>query len=255
MMTRLRFIHRGLKTRYIDHYAELSALLAALSPRDVVVDVGAHKGSYLWSLSRAVPKGRAIAFEPQPYLASYLLRACRAARLDNVVIEAVGVSAQSGKANLSIPGAGRYLQGASLEPILLDEQTSHVIEVPTVSLDDYFSAEKSNIGAIKIDVEGHEMQVLKGAERLITIHRPTILCESEDRHRGVGSVAELLDFMAAQDYNGFFFQKSKLHPITEFNPRIHQKQVGNRYWDAPDYRNNFIFRSHVSTVTFRDFYE
>jgi FkbM family methyltransferase len=248
LMTRLRFIHRGLKTRYIDHYAELSALLVALSPRDVVVDVGAHKGSYLWSLSRAVPQGRAIAFEPQPYLASYLLRACLAARLDNVVIEAVGVSAQSGKSKLAIPGAGRYLHGASLEPILLNEQTSYLIEVPTVSLDDYFSAEKSNIGAIKIDVEGHETQVLKGAERLISIHRPTILCESENRHRSAGGVAELLDFMAAQDYKGFFFQKSKLRPVAEFNPRVHQKQVGGRYWDAPDYCNNFIFRSHVGNA-------
>jgi FkbM family methyltransferase len=172
LMTRLHFIHRGLKARYLDHRAELSALLAGLSPRDVVVDVGAHKGRYLWSLSRAVPKGRAIAFEPQPFLASYLLRACRSARLENVVVEAVGVSGQSGKSNLAIPGGGKYLHGASLEPTLIDEQTSHLIEVPTTSLDDYFSAEKSKIGAIKIDVEGHEMQVLKGAERLIRMHRP-----------------------------------------------------------------------------------
>jgi FkbM family methyltransferase len=241
LVARLHFIHRGLKTRYLDHRAELNALLSGLSARDVVVDVGGHKGSYLWSLCRAVPKGRAIAFEPQPCLASYLLQACRSARLDNVVVEAVGVSAQSGRSNLAIPERGKYLHGASLEPTLIDAQ-SHLIEVPTISLDDYFSAEKSKIGAIKIDVEGHEMQVLKGAERVIRTHRPAILCESEERHRGIGSVAELLDFMAARNYSGFFFQKSKSRPVAEFNSQIHQKQIGERYWDAPDYCNNFFFR-------------
>jgi FkbM family methyltransferase len=241
LVTRLHFIHRGLKTRYLDHRAELNALLVGLSLRDVVVDVGAYKGSYLWSLSRAVPKGRAIAFEPQPFLATYLLQACRSARLDNVVVEAIAVSDQSGRSNLAIPGRGKYLHGASLEPTLIDAQ-SHLIEVATISLDDYFSAEKSKIGAIKIDVEGHEMQVLKGAERVISIHRPTILCECEERHRGIGSVAELLGFMAARNYSGFFFQKSKSRPVAEFNSRIHQKRLGERYWDNADYCNNFIFR-------------
>jgi FkbM family methyltransferase len=241
-VTRLHFIHRGLKTRYLDHRAELSALLAGLSPHDVVVDVGAHKGSYLWSLSRAVPKGRAIAFEPQPFLAAYLSQACRFAQLHNVVVEAVAVSTQSGKSNLTIPGGGKYLHGASLEPNVIDAQSSHVIHVPTTSLDDYFSAEKSKIAAIKIDVEGHEMQVLNGAKRLIRAHQPTILCECESRHRGVGSVDDVLDFMSAQNYSGFFFRKSKLRSVAEFNVRTHQKQIGERYWDAEDYCNNFIFK-------------
>jgi len=54
--------------------------------------VGAHNGSFVWSLSRAVRKGRVAAFEPQPYLTGHLRDACTAARLDNIVVEAAGVS-------------------------------------------------------------------------------------------------------------------------------------------------------------------
>jgi FkbM family methyltransferase len=235
------FIHRGLKTRYIDHRAELRALLGALSHTDVAVDVGAHKGSFVWSLSRAVPKGCVVAFEPQPFLASYLLRACRSAHLDNVVIEAAGVSHRSGRSKLAIIEGGTHSHGASFEAALAERERCRFIDVPTISLDDYFSGRQSKIGAIKIDAEGHELSVLKGAAAIIAAYRPTILCESEDRHKGSGNVAAVLDFMAEQSYSAYFFVKSKLRPVAEFDQRIHQRQAGERFWAAADYCNSFVF--------------
>lgn len=236
------FIYRGLKARYRDQRAELKALLAALDPADVVVDIGAHKGSYLWSLSRAVPQGRAVAFEPQPQLADYLLRACRAAGLNNVVVEAAGVSDRSGVLKLAIPGEGAHSPGASFEAAVREREACRIIEVPTASLDEYFSDEASKIGAIKIDVEGHELRVLHGAAGVIDAHRPTILCECEERHAGEDHVAAVVDFMAGRNYRGFFVERSKLRPVAEFDLRIHQKQEGDRFWDAPGYCNNFLFK-------------
>ena len=235
------FIYRGLKARYRDQRAELRALLAALSPADVAVDIGAHKGSYLWSLSRAVPHGRAVAFEPQPQLADYLLRACRAAGLDNVVVEASGVSDRSGVLQLAVPGEGTHSPGASLEAAVREREACRIIEVKTASLDEYFSGETAKIGAIKIDVEGHELRVLHGAAGVIEAHRPTILCECEERHASGDHVAAVLDFMAGRNYRGFFVDRSKLRPVAEFDVRIHQKQEGDRFWDAPGYCNNFLF--------------
>jgi FkbM family methyltransferase len=237
-----RFLYRGLKTRYRDQRAELGALLAALSPEQIAVDVGANKGGYLWALSRAVPRGRVVAFEPQPVLADYLRQACRSAGLRNVVIEAAGVSARSGKLLLAVPGGGASSPGASFEPAVAERESCRTIEVATVSLDDYFADEKSKIGAIKIDVEGHELSVLKGAVRLIAAHRPTILCECEQRHLSEGSVGAVLDFVRAQNYDGFFIDRSRLRPLSEFDPAIHQKQDGERFWDAAHYCNNFIFK-------------
>jgi FkbM family methyltransferase len=240
-----RFIHRGLKTRYLDHRAELRVLQSALSPSDVAVDIGAHKGSYLWSLSRAVPNGRAVAFEPQPILADYLLRACRSAGLTNVVIEAAGVSNRCGKSMLAVLDQGTHSHGASFEEALPERNDCRQVEVPVVSLDEYFSDEKSKIGAIKIDVEGHELSVLEGGARVIDVHRPTIVCESEERHKPGGHVAAVVDFMTARSYSGYFLTGSQWRPVAEFDPRVHQRNHGKRFWEAPDYCNNFLFVPRV----------
>jgi hypothetical protein len=92
-------------------------------------------------------------------------------------------------------------------------------------------------------VEGHELSVLKGAVAIIAAHRPTILCEAEDRHKGSGAVATVLDFMADQNYNSYFFMKSKLRPVSEFDQTIHQRDIGGRFWNAADYCNSFLFTS------------
>ena len=76
----LRFLYRGLRARLRDERAEIAALTGAIRPGDVAVDVGAHKGSFLPSLSWAAGPGKVVAFEPQPVLAEYLFRACRAAK-------------------------------------------------------------------------------------------------------------------------------------------------------------------------------
>jgi FkbM family methyltransferase len=240
-LLRWRFVHRGLKTRYLDHPAELRALRSALSPADVVVDIGAHKGSYLWSLSRAVPAGRAVAFEPQPFLADYLLRACRSAGLMNVVIEAAGVSGHSGKLTLDVIDQGTQSHGASFERALAEQHDCRQIDVPVVSLDDYFSDEKAKIGAIKIDVEGHELSVLEGATGVIDACRPTIVCESEERHKHAGHVAAVLDFLGARNYHAYFLAGSRWRPVAEFDPRLHQRRDGERFWEAPGYYSNFLF--------------
>jgi FkbM family methyltransferase len=236
-----RFVHRGLKARHLGHRAELRALRSALSPSDVVIDIGSHKGSYLWSLSRAVPDGRAVAFEPQPFLADYLRRACCAAGLTNVVIEAAGVSSRSGKLTLAVINQGTHSHGASFEGALADRHECRYVEVPVVSLDEYFSGEKAKIGAIKIDAEGHELSVLQGARNVIDAHRPTIVCESEDRHKHAGHVAAVLDFIGARNYSAYFLTGSRWRPAAEFDPQIHQRTDGERFWEAPDYYSNFLF--------------
>ena len=76
-----RFWHRALKARFRDQGAEIRALVEAIRPGEAAADVGAHKGAYLPWLSRAAgPDGRVYAFEPQPDLAAYLEKVCRAAR-------------------------------------------------------------------------------------------------------------------------------------------------------------------------------
>lgn len=237
-----RFIYRGLKARYRDQRSELKALISTLRPDDIAVDVGANKGSYIWSLSHAVPDGHVVAFEPQPLLSEYLRLACPAAGLRNVIIVGAGASSKSGHLTLAIPGRGESSPGASFEEAVRQRETCRTVRVPTHALDDYFASEKRRIGAIKIDVEGHELAVLEGAREILARHAPMVVFECEARHMTHGSVESVLTFLRDHSYDGVFVCGSKLIPVSQFDPAKHQRQQGERFWHARDYCNNFIMK-------------
>jgi FkbM family methyltransferase len=235
-----RFRYRGWRARFRDHRAEIHALTRALRQEDVAVDVGANKGSFLPSLSRAVPSGTVFAFEPQPVLAAYLEVAVASAGLSNVVVEAQGVSDRAGRLTLGIPGEGESSPGASFEESIKSGGRCRLVEVPVCTLDEYFAGERRRIGAIKIDVEGHELAMLRGCENILRSHKPAIVCESESRHMAGRSVTTVLDYFRSMGYDGFFVHRSRLVPIAEFDATRHQRAVGDRYWNDKDYCNNFV---------------
>jgi FkbM family methyltransferase len=241
MSMKWRFIYRGLKARYRDQQQEIFALIKNIKSDATAVDVGANKGSYLWSLSRSVPNGEVFAFEPQPLLADYLKSACGAAGLGNVTIVQKGVSNISGIFSLAIPGGKDTSPGASFEDAVKNRESCKFIDVATVTLDEFFHQKKGVIGALKIDVEGHELFVLKGATEILQRHKPVVLCEAEQRHLSTGKVENLFEFMLAAGYTGSFVEKGVLRPISEFSPEIHQNETGERFWDQKGYCNNFIF--------------
>lgn len=241
---KLRFLYRACKARFRDQKQEISALLKAVHPGDTVVDIGANKGSYLWWLSRAAGFGRVVAFEPQKELADYLTGACRACNMKNVIIEPFAVSERSGETVLNIPGEAASPE-ASIESVITLHEKCRQEKVGMVSLDDYFADEKSRISAIKMDVEGHELSVFRGAMKVLRKHSPLLVFESENRHqRDGGAVTDVLGYLKDIGYHGYFIKNNLLLPLEEFDPFLHQRQEGPRYWDSKDYCNNFIMRKH-----------
>jgi FkbM family methyltransferase len=237
----IRFLWRAFKARYRNEKAEISALVSSITPGDIAVDVGTNKGSYLYWLSRAAAHGKVVAFEPQPRLAEYLREACAAACLSNITVEAAGVSDSVGQLVLHVPGDSDS-PSASFERAVASREKCREIKVPVYSLDDYFSARKGRISAIKIDVEGHEMAVLRGAKKILSEDGPCLVLECESRHLTQGTVLDVLSYVKALGYNGHFVQQGKIRPLTEFDPAIHQRTTGERFWDSKDYCNNFILR-------------
>lgn len=244
----LRFIYRNLKARFRDQQQEIKALRAHIRPGDVVVDCGANKGSYVWTLSRAVGRhGKVIAFEPQRKLASYLRRMVSSCNMMNVQVEEKGISDHSGKMQLLVPG-GDTSPGASLEQSIKQREICSTYPVEVVSLDEYFANREKKISAIKIDVEGHEFSVLRGARKMLEQDAPLLVFECEQRHLSGTTVREILDWLRAMGYNGWFIRCGKLSPISEFDVEQHQKKQGERFWDARDYCNNFIMNSNISKL-------
>jgi len=232
-----RFLVRIVRSRLRDHKTELSELRRHIRPGDIVCDIGANKGSFLYWLARWSAPGRTIAFEPQPDLAEALSRLCTRFSLHNVVVEPRAVYSSSGKKTLFVPDG--HQPGASL---LQPAETSKAIEVQTISLDDYLG-DTGNVAAIKIDVEGAELDVLRGTERTLRRCRPLIVVECDRRLATIDRVKETFSLLRGLGYSGQFLSKGKLRPLAAFDPDIHQRADGEWFWKRKDYCNNFIFRS------------
>lgn len=154
---------------------ELRLVPMLADPKRVSIDVGANRGVWTEMLrrhSRAV-----LAFEPNPKLFRELSR-----RLGpGATALPVALSDASGAAELRVPRRrkGYSNQGATLAHDSLGDCAYGAVSVPTRRLDEI---EIGDVGLIKIDVEGHEAAVLRGAAGLIARFRPVLVIEMEEKH-------------------------------------------------------------------------
>lgn len=237
-----RFMWRAFKARYRDEAAELSAIRKCLRAGDTACDIGANKGGFIYWMSRwAGVSGRVVAFEPQEELAIYLRRVCKGLTLSNVSVEAKAVGERTGEAILYVPGDSGISPGASVNRRLPEREACRSLSVPLVSLDEYFSGD-NRVKVLKIDVEGAERQVFEGARRILAEQSPLLVFECENRHLESGDVWDVFRFLLDMGYQGEFVCGRHLRPLSEFDPSIHQRQRGDRFWDSKDYCNNFVFR-------------
>lgn len=233
-----RFVWRALRSRYRDHAAELAAIRKHIDPDGIACDVGANKGSFLFWLARW--SARAVAFEPQRDLAEYLERMCVASGLSNVKVEAKAVHAAAGTMDLFIPYG--HKPGASLVREGLPTSRVETVKVPVVALDDYFSPHE-RVSVLKVDVEGAEVGVFKGAERILRQCRPLLVFECEARHHQGDGMQAVFSYLAKFGYEGSFVERGRVQPLAMFREDVHQRCEGEWFWKHAGYCPNFIFES------------
>ena len=208
--------------------AELKILPQIVPPDRMAIDVGANKGVYSHLLAR-VCQG-VEAFEPNPKIYRILARTLPR----NVVAHQVALSDTVGTADLIVPmyGGGFSNQTASLNPRKRNAGAG-TVRVPQRTLDSYGF---SNVGFIKIDVEGFETAVLAGARETIRRERPVMQIELEEQHTGQ-SIEQCLAGVQEMDMDAFFLRDGILQPISEFDPARNRAAFG-----GSGYINNFIFK-------------
>lgn len=185
---------------------EHNFLLRFLQPGMTFFDIGAHHGLYtLLACKKVGATGSVIAFEPSPRERKRLRVNIKINRCANVRVEPVALGSNEGFAEFFVC-LGQETGCNSLRPPSVVQPTKP-IRVPITILDNYLQAfQIALVDFIKLDVEGAELDVLKGATKLLNHKpRPLIMCELADvRTKAWGYLSEeIYEFLESRGYRWF----------------------------------------------------
>jgi FkbM family methyltransferase len=227
-----RGYYRYRSYKYLTRIDPEMGLLRFLMNRSVVsLDVGANLGLFTYFLARY--SRHVHAFEPNP-LAFDILRSV-ADR--NVTVYREALTDRTGEVELLVPHTrkGWSSNGASLART--PPGAYGRVRVAARRIDDL---DLPDLGFIKIDVEGHELSVLRGAIQTLRHTRPNLFIENETVHVGDG-VAALFELLSDLDYDGFFLDNGIMTSLSRFSPQEHQTRRRNDPALRRAYVKNFIF--------------
>jgi FkbM family methyltransferase len=192
---------------------ELAVVPHLLRPGETAIDVGANFGLWTYHLSRVVgPSGRVWAIEPVPFAVGALRRVVQLLRLGNVEILDRGLSDSPGSVTFVLPlqesgainaglahiGGRDDARAGAAEHVPSAGRREVVCEV--VRLDDV--GVTGDVAFLKCDIEGAELAALRGGERLLREHAPTLLLEVDPWFlEGYGlAPADVFAFLAGLGY-------------------------------------------------------
>jgi len=197
---------------------------------DFVIDIGANIGVYTKYLSEFVKtKGKVISIEPIPITYSFLLYNIEKMKLLNVETSNVAIAEKEFTSKMYIPtgvSGENYFRAKALSA---DDRITDInlraIDVKFISLDLLVNSLNRPISFIKIDVEGFELSVLKGAIKTIEGSKPSLLVEIDGDPSVIGSNADsVFKFLRAFNYKPYIFVDKKL-----------------KMWEAGEISVNYFF--------------
>ncbi len=155
---------------------EFEELNKFIGKGDWVIDIGANIGHYTNKLSEIVgEKGRIIAFEPIPATFTHLSENTQYCQYKNITLINAAASEGTASVSMTIPDFSSGLKNYYQASISSDADESD-ITVLTFSIDSMQLNHK--ISLIKIDAEGHEPKVLRGAQKLLERDMPILIVET-----------------------------------------------------------------------------
>jgi len=227
------------KAIFCFHYfepADVAGFRTFIKPNGVVFDVGANIGQYSLLASKLMGQtGKIYAFEPSLDIQSKLKRNIALNNFRNIEVVPCAVAASSGVMKFYSANEVANQGVGSLMPV--QEYRSNIrsnegVDVDVVSLDDF--CETRNIGRVdvlKIDVEGFDLEVLKGAKKLMK-NNPDLVIMSEVEPMNLEQLGvtakDFYNFMEAQDFHAWYAEKGG--------------ELKRLKGDSPPYHPNVFFR-------------
>jgi len=181
----------------------LVALTALIRPGDTVFDVGGHHGLMAAVSGVAAGDGGCVVtFEPNPYARRSLVANLAMNEVHNVIVEELAVTDDDGTHAFHIQKGDVTWNSSLVGEAGRNERFEETIVVPTSSLDAYVERTGRVPSVIKIDAEGAEFLVLRGAEQTLRRHRPILIMEFDPgAAREAGrTVRDYVDYLEAESY-------------------------------------------------------
>lgn len=222
---------------------ELNLIKYFCEKQKISLDVGANLGLFTYFLQKY--SHEVFAFEPNPYPLRYLYSLVG----NNTSILPIAVGSRDQTIELNIPKnrKGWSSNGASLKKI--DINSGIKLKVICRKID---SLSFENVGLIKIDVEGFEIDVLKGAVRTINEQKPNMIIENEIIHQK--NPMELLKLIIGFGYQVYFptvnIKLKKIDNNFDFNIAQKNPELKNT-----TYLQNFICIHRDNIAKYNDLIE
>lgn len=198
----------------------LKVLEPILSEEMTFVDVGANQGEFTLFAAKRLRKGRVIAFEPTSYMYEKLVNNIALNGFKNIELVNQALSDKPGQLPIYMP-KGKFSDGTShfgLSSLYKSPAGSDCMEIINVTtLDEYVKrTQLSHIDVMKIDIEGSELFMLRGAARTLKAFKPVLIVEIG---RGPCLAAgydcrEILEYIASYGYRiEFIMPGGKTRPL------------------------------------------
>lgn len=196
---------------------ELDILESLASMSDTVIDVGTNIGVHACVAANAMPpRGRVIAFEPVPANLR-VLRANIAGNglTDRILVEEAAVAEAPGRMDIHLSTSSNHSLVAEVA-----NNSTETISVQVTSLDAYVAGldAPASVDVLKVDVEGYDGYVLRGAAAVIKEHQPALLIEFVPSHLAkAGFPAEALSRLIFEMYPHVYVvdePRRRLRPCT-----------------------------------------
>jgi FkbM family methyltransferase len=174
-LKRIHFKRQISKDNFVTDEPEYQILHNFITHGDWVIDIGANVGHYTKRFSDlAGPHGRVIAFEPVPTTFSLLSANVQLFTYSNVSLINTAISDKTDLVGIFLPkfstGLTNYYE-AQISSALDNSLSVLAISLDTLCID-------KRVALIKVDVEGHELKVLKGMLKFLEKHRPVLIIET-----------------------------------------------------------------------------
>jgi FkbM family methyltransferase len=205
------------KMQMCGHWDLRNLVLAAefCAPGGRIIEIGANTGTETVGFAMIVGEsGSVIAFEPEPQLLSILRRNVELNGFKNVSVVAAAVSDRNGLARFIPPDASG---NSGLGHVTADGVgRGDVVDVPAITLDS-LGSEYAAASFVTIDVEGHEIAVLRGAKRYLRQYRPMLVLEASSKHlkREGQSLDDVMAELSDLQYEAFEIRRLfGVRPVT-----------------------------------------